>query len=572
MPAANSWSALSCWRDGRPPSSEASVLSYINSVFPRRSGHVPLGRGHDCAELEHSGPLALSTDLFIEGSHFSRAWFTPEEVGAKALNSALSDLAASGAVPLGFSLGLQLPPDLGAEPLRALLSAMAEAAKAADCVLSGGDIARAERLGFSLTVWGGQADAPFLRRAPARPGMRVFLAGEAGLARAGLLALKRFGREEALRRFPKACAAHLHTRPLLREGQIIARLARDEGRTHNARPPALMDLSDGLARDLPRLLGPLGADLDFARNDVPEEVYEAARYTSATPDEFFLLGGEDYALLGICTESLWRRIANALPNARLIGKTSREEGLRLRGEALTLQGFDHFEDDWPDFVTGSSRASDLKEFAWRKSVQNFGNDIVRAGREAWKAGLAAGFNGNISLRLQGEDNAAYCLITGSGSAKARLRPHDLCLMRLPDCAYVYGPPSSSERAVHAAIYTACPESRAVLHVHPPALLALCLALPEEKRLALPLPEAENYRARLAWTAFQPPGSKTLAEAVAAAAKNFPAVWMERHGLVVHGPDLEFALSLAEELEQLARVQLAALGARGKRFSPPGGVS
>ena len=114
--------------------------------------------------------------------------------------------------------------------------------------------------------------------------------------------------------------------------------------------------------------------------------------------------------------------------------------------------------------------------------------------------------------------------------------------------------------MHLAIYAACPQSRVVLHLHPPCLLALSLIMEPEKRLVLPLPEAETYRACLGYAPFQAPGSVELAVVTAEAAKKHPAVWMERHGLVVHAKDAPSALSLAEELEQLAKVQLGMLAA------------
>ncbi|MDR0338911.1 MAG: hypothetical protein LBH65_01385, partial [Desulfovibrio sp.] len=268
------------------PLSEDEVLALIDRLFPSRTGHVPDGRGDDCAELAlaGSGPvkggdltsprLALSTDLFLEDVHFSFGYCTPEEVGAKALAAAVSDLAAAGAVPLGFSLGLILPPALALAGLNSLLKGMAAQAASFDMALSGGDLIRGEKLGLSVTVWGRPPDAgtPFLRRGGVRAGHCIFLIGDAGLARVGLWALQREGRQ-ALASWPSACAAHLGAKPLLAQGQAIARLVRYEADAKKngdaSARVSLMDVSDGLARDLPRLLGGLGADLDFDAAIIP---------------------------------------------------------------------------------------------------------------------------------------------------------------------------------------------------------------------------------------------------------------------------------------------------------------
>ncbi|MDL2207603.1 class II aldolase/adducin family protein [Desulfovibrio sp. OttesenSCG-928-M16] len=541
------------WSGGVGPLSEQAVLALIDEVFPSRTEHLPLGRGHDCAVLEHSSPLALSTDLFLEDVHFSRRYFSPEEAGAKALASAVSDLAAAGAAPLAFSLGLILPPGAGEGPVRALLAGMAASASTLDIALSGGDLSRGERFGMSVTVWGGPCvdDAPLFRRVNARPGHCLFLVGCAGLARVGLWALERHGRK-AIDEWPEACRAHLCASPLLAEGQTLARFAREEeeaARKMGRAGPnfSLMDVSDGLVADLPRLLGPLGADLDLAPDMIPNEVRKAAPLMDSSPEEVVLLGGEDYALVGTCPTRLWPMVCSRLPTAKLLGTVREVPGISLNGQDLSLRGFDHF----LDISSSTGAARSLPAVA-----RNSAAELALAGREAWKAGLMAGFNGNLSCRLRLGSGREACLITRAGAAKARLSVDDLCLLDLDEGTLLAGPQPSTESAVHLGIYRACPESRVVLHVHPPCLLAVSLACAPEERLNLPLPEAERYQTMMAWTPFFPPGSAELGQAVAKAAGSKPAIWMERHGLVIHGPDLTFALALAEELEQLARVRLA----------------
>ena len=316
---------------------EDDVLELVNAFFPSRTPHVPFGRGHDCAELAVLGPtLALSMDMFWEDTHFRRAYFTPEEAGAKALTTAVSDLAATGAVPLGFSLGLLLPGNLSRSALSGIFQGMSGAAHEYEMALSGGDLSKGDKLGFSMTVWGVPVEsAPFLRRDLPKPGDVLFLIGGCGLARVGLWALEQEGRD-AMILWPEACAAHLAPKALLRQGQRLAQLAREEG------PLSLMDVSDGLARDLPRLLGGLGAELLFDPAIVPTETARAAPSLRLSPEEFFLLGGEDYALLGACPEALWAQVSAAVPEARFLGRVCRENRITRNGKELHLRGFDHF--------------------------------------------------------------------------------------------------------------------------------------------------------------------------------------------------------------------------------------
>jgi thiamine-monophosphate kinase len=321
------------------PASEEDCLALINALFPERSGHFPLNRDDDCAALAlPPGPLALSTDYFMEDVHFRAAYFTPAEAGAKALSVAVSDLAAAGAAPLGFSLGLLLPEGLSRAALADCLAGMAAKARACAIILTGGDLSRGPCLGFCLTVWGAPAarDAPFLSRGRAGPGDRLFLIGEIGLARVGLAALETYGRD-ALSRYPAACAAHLDPPVFLAEGQALARLASPS--------LSLMDCSDGPARDLPRLLAGLGADLHIGPGLIPEEVRREAGRQGMDPERIFLAGGEDYALLGSCPESLWPLAREAVPAARLLGTVRRDALFFCNGAPLSLPslaGFDHF--------------------------------------------------------------------------------------------------------------------------------------------------------------------------------------------------------------------------------------
>lgn len=236
--------------------SEDHILARIASHFPNEGPDVLLGRGDDCAVLGVSGPLCVSTDLFMEDVHFRRSYFTPEDIGWKALAVNLSDLAADGARPMGFTVGLSLPPDADMALVDGLCAGMAELAAQASVPLVGGDLSRADKLHLCLTVFG-QAEKTLLR-GEAQPGDVIFLIGRTGLARAGLLLLEERGRA-ALNGWPIPCEAHLRPAPRLKEGMRLSRLAADWGR-EKGDPTCgrlgLMDLSDGLARDLPRLIGP----------------------------------------------------------------------------------------------------------------------------------------------------------------------------------------------------------------------------------------------------------------------------------------------------------------------------
>jgi thiamine-monophosphate kinase len=311
--------------------SEEHFLQIINDVFPGRHPHLLVGRGDDCAVLSCPEKMCLSSDLFLEDVHFRLSYFSPEDVGYKALAVNLSDLAAHGAKPLGFNLNLTWPSYLGAEFCRKMLEGMARPAGEFDLALVGGDLSFGPGLSLGVTIWGESPDR-FLLRGQCRPGDILFIAGQVGLARCGLMILEKDITESY--KYPFATDCHLRPVPLVQEGRILAGTGLVKG---------LMDVSDGLARDLPRFLPPgAGAEITLPFSVNPE-VEDYCRALSIDPVRFSVLGGEDYALLGGCARDDWPLVRELLPSAWKLGVVTAREGIYAGEDRLDLKGFDHFE-------------------------------------------------------------------------------------------------------------------------------------------------------------------------------------------------------------------------------------
>ena len=226
--------------------------------------------------------------------------------------------------------------------------------------------------------------------------------------------------------------------------------------------------------------------------------------------------------------------------------------------------------------SAESKTAACAELPAPEAVHACVEELRRACRDAWQEGLLSGCNGNASVLLpetsSGGASRILCM-TRTGAAKGRLTAADICLMDAATGRCLANGPASSEAAMHLALYASLPGCRAVLHTHPRRLLALSLVLrargKAREMLEIPLYEAGVWRARLALAPAIAPGSGELAAAVAAAAATLPAqatdgtggaVWMEDHGLCCFAPSLAQALTMSEELEHLAAVQLLALGA------------
>ncbi|WP_085314449.1 thiamine-phosphate kinase [Derxia lacustris] len=297
----------------------------------RRPG-VLLGIGDDCALLD-AGPLAISTDMLVEGRHFFRD-ADPAALGHKALAVNLSDLAAMGAEPLGFTLALALPAERARDLpwCEALAAGMLALAAEHDCALIGGDTT-AGPLTLSITVFGRVDPARALRRDGARDGDDIWISGVLGDAA--------FALERRYAGRPASAAADLRLdrpTPRVALGRALAGVA-----------SAAIDLSDGLAGDLAHVLAAsrLGARVDLDRLPLSAELLALS---PGQRHRLALAGGDDYELCFTAAPAQREAVlaasrASATPVAR-IGAVSATPGLVWLDAGqpveLALRGFDHF--------------------------------------------------------------------------------------------------------------------------------------------------------------------------------------------------------------------------------------
>lgn len=334
------------------PASEDDILAIVSRYFPAGHPSLLLDRGDDCAVLRPCGPLAVTTDIFAEDAHFRRRYFTAFDIGWKALAVNISDVGSSGAKPSGFSIGLTLTGQEDTAWLEGFCEGMKALTERFDMAISGGDLARSSLLNVCVTAWGELPESlpRGLRRGAAQEGDAIFLVGRVGLARLGLSVLEEAGNEEdiaaAKEHWPDSCAQHLRPMPLAFEGMKLGLFAIEHSLQDRL---GLMDLSDGLARDLPRLLNSrksgLGADIVLEEGSLHPEIVRHCSRKGMDAAQFAFEGGEDYALLGSCPAEAWTELEALLsgfsvPFSRL--GTVRRGALSLNGKAASAAGFDHF--------------------------------------------------------------------------------------------------------------------------------------------------------------------------------------------------------------------------------------
>lgn len=308
--------------------------------MPPDARQVPLGIGDDCAllRLRPGHLLAVSSDMLVEGRHFL-AGTDARRLGHKALAVNLSDLAAMGARPLGFTLALALPA-VDESWLAGFSIGLHALADRHGCPLVGGDTTRGP-LNICITVFGELAAGQALRRDAAVAGDDLYLSGRTGEARLALAALQGepWAREAAAGDMDDLLARLETPQPRVSLGQALAGVAR-----------AAIDVSDGLVGDLGHLLeaSGCGARLQASRLPVAPAL---ARLAPQHRWQCLLAGGDDYELLFTASPGQRARI-EALARATgtgvtRIGEMTPGEGLQIVDEAGTVlpgrfAGFDHF--------------------------------------------------------------------------------------------------------------------------------------------------------------------------------------------------------------------------------------
>ena len=301
----------------------------------RALGSRARGLGDDCALLpDDTGMLALSTDVSVERVHFRLDWITAAEAGWRAAATALSDLAAEGAQPIGLLAAITVPEGAPDADLTAVADGIGAAAAAVGAAVLGGDLARGPAWSVAITVVG-RAERP-VTRAGALAGDGVWMTGVLGGARAAVTAWTR-GDVPA----PDARRRYAHPEPRIAAGRWLG--------AYGAR--AMLDVSDGLGADAAHLAAASGVRIRLALETVPvaAAAIEEARRLSVPVQQFAAEGGDDYELLVALPsgfdESGVREFQSATGIALTrVGTVERGGGVRaeLLGRALELRGYDHF--------------------------------------------------------------------------------------------------------------------------------------------------------------------------------------------------------------------------------------
>ena len=311
---------------------------FTRSACAQGGENISLGIGDDCALLQIPAgqSCAVSTDTLVSGIHF------PDNapaflLGQRALAVAVSDLAAMGATPIGFTLAITLP-QIDADWLQAFSEGLSTMALSCGIALVGGDTTRGP-LTIGVTVMGAVPQQQALLRSGAQVGDLLCVSGPLGAAAAAVpLVLGEIDRQSiAAETLQQLLTAYWSPQPQLVLGHYLV------GKAHSA-----LDISDGLLGDCGHIAKASNVCLQIQQAQVPVAAAARQLLGDNAALQCALSGGDDYQLAFTIAPSELAQLQHEFPAVQVIGSVCSGKGVQVldrTGQAIAQlrSGYQHFE-------------------------------------------------------------------------------------------------------------------------------------------------------------------------------------------------------------------------------------
>ncbi|MGQ0810398.1 MAG: thiamine-phosphate kinase [Nitrospiraceae bacterium] len=345
-------------RQPRKTAGEFELIQDIHRRFGTTGPMVIRGIGDDAAIIKSSAGRwqLLTTDLLIEGVHFTLDTATFKDIGYRAAVANLSDIAAMGGLPQHLLVALAVPPSCTPVQIQRLYQGIMKACRPHGVQLIGGDTSASQtEIFLAITLTGRVEPQRALTRSGARPGDLIYVTGTLGDSYVGLQLLMR-------RRRKRPSGLHRVIMDARQSRYLIGRHLRPSARVHVGRllathriASAAIDLSDGLSGDLRHVCTQSGTGAEINAPALP--ISSACRaYADACridPIQFALRGGEDYELLFTVPAKKQRGLHRLVQGLRGIQFTCiglikpHPFGMRIRSaegslRTLDVTSYDHF--------------------------------------------------------------------------------------------------------------------------------------------------------------------------------------------------------------------------------------
>ena len=318
---------------------EFGLIKFIkkHNTKPKKYHNIYLDIGDDCFSFNpHTkSKYIVTTDILIENIHFKRKWATAKQIGQKAIEVNVSDIASMGnAKPLYAFISLGIPKNTSVGFVKELFNSIKNTCDKYGIHLSGGDTVGAKDITISVTLVGICYDKP-IPRTGAKNGDLIFVTGTFGDSVAGLEILSKAKKnltvsEKAL------IKKHLVPQARLKEANLISKAIKVTSMT---------DSSDGLFKSIELLTENKGAVINMEKIPLSQNLI---KYTNKDYNKLYncaLFGGEEFELVFTINKKDKTKLEKLLPNVTCIGYINNNKVTYLQNgktKKVKYNGYKHF--------------------------------------------------------------------------------------------------------------------------------------------------------------------------------------------------------------------------------------
>ncbi len=315
---------------------EFALIERLQKIIPTFDESLIVSIGDDAAVIKTSRSdefLLVTTDMLVSGEHFDKTWSTPQQIGIKAVECNVSDIAAMGGTPTFLFISIALTKDTTVEWIENLYSGISESCKKYGIFVAGGDTVKGPTETLSITALGTVSQQNLCLRGHAKPGDLLGITGTLGASAA---ALRLHQQHQPVSAYLEQ--KHLAPTSRLASAQKIAPLVN-----------AMIDISDGLASEINHICQQSKVGAVIFEKDIPvhRDVQAAAKTLNIDPMDLVLHGGEDYELLFTFSRTKLEAISSTLHNFFIIGEITSQTGecyliTKTNRQNELAGGYDHF--------------------------------------------------------------------------------------------------------------------------------------------------------------------------------------------------------------------------------------
>lgn len=315
---------------------EFALIERLATIIPADHASLIAGVGDDAAVIRTSPEpapyLLVTTDILVEDQHFTSKWAKPGQIGTKAAECNISDIAAMGGRPTWMFISLVLTKETEVVWAENLYAGISASCRRHGVVVAGGDTTQGSVNTINITLLGTVSQEQLCLRSHAKPGDHLMVTGTLGASAAALSFLQQ-------NKSPTAYLLDKHLAPRCRldASETIAPLAN-----------AMIDISDGLGAEVHHICrhSKVGAEIYADAIPLHEDVMAAGQALGLDPMDFALCGGEDFELLfSIAPKNIPTLSKQGISFFSVGSVTEKNEGpllLTSGGQKPLPGGYDHF--------------------------------------------------------------------------------------------------------------------------------------------------------------------------------------------------------------------------------------